>query len=193
MPIKKTKVEFKQRADDPGGPKILYIMRGIPGSGKSTWAKEKLRKHIGDFDRTKQLDHILSTDDYFTTIDPTTKKETYKFNGSQIKNYHRRNKAKAAAQVIAGITPLFIDNTNTTVREMRPYVALAKEHGYQFKLVGPETYSSASNNVYDESKFVATSGWNKTLLLERNVIRGREIGKDIPEEAIDRMIARYKG
>ena len=29
------------------------------------------KKYIGDFDRTKQLDHILSTDDYFTTIDPT--------------------------------------------------------------------------------------------------------------------------
>lgn len=99
-------------------PKILYIMRGVPGSGKSTVARQ-----LGGT--------IFSTDDFFM------KDGKYEFDPSQIKNNHNKNKMRAAEAMKNGISPIVIDNTNTMAWEMKPYVLAAQRYGYEIKIVQP--------------------------------------------------------
>lgn len=99
-------------------PKILYLMRGVSGSGKSTVAKR-----LGGT--------IFSTDDFFM------KDGKYEFDPSQIKINHEKNQARAEEAMKNGISPIVIDNTNTQAWEMKPYVLAAHRHGYEVKIVQP--------------------------------------------------------
>ena len=46
--------------------KKMFIMRGVPGSGKSTYAKKLLNNFGINIDSNKILkSHLLSTDDFF--------------------------------------------------------------------------------------------------------------------------------
>ena len=104
--------------------KILYILRGCPGSGKSTLAA-KLRGERG---------RIFSTDEYFVGSDGE-----YVFDPKKIAVYHKRNQERAREAVREGVSPVVIDNTNTTVWEMRPYVETGVRHGYRVQFVEPDT------------------------------------------------------
>ncbi|XP_014666861.1 PREDICTED: uncharacterized protein LOC106808600 [Priapulus caudatus] len=102
--------------------KLLVLMRGCPGSGKTTLASKL--KHGGV---------ILSTDDYFEG------KKGYKFQGSQLEAAHEWNKCTAKQFMLEGKSPVIIDNTNTQAWEMKPYVVLARQHRYAVEMIEPMT------------------------------------------------------
>ena len=104
--------------------KILYILRGCPGSGKSTLARE-LRGEEGQ---------VFSTDEYFVRSDGE-----YVFDPKKVAVYHKRNHEKAREAISEGVSPVVIDNTNTTAWEMRPYVETGFRHGYRVQFVEPDT------------------------------------------------------
>ena len=114
------KPQFELASSD----KILYILRGCPGSGKSTLAAE-LRGERG---------RIFSTDEYFVGSDGE-----YVFDPKKVAVYHKRNQERAREAVREGVSPVVIDNTNTTVWEMRPYVETGVRHGYRVQFVEPDT------------------------------------------------------
>jgi NEDD4-binding protein 2 len=108
--------------------KTLIIMRGLPGSGKSTRARELQEKGV-----------IHSTDTYFTN--PLTGE--YKFDFEKTKEYHQNNLEDAIESMEAGISPVIIDNTNTQRWEFQKYLDAAEEFGYDVKIetLDPTNYS----------------------------------------------------
>jgi predicted kinase len=97
--------------------KTLYIVRGLPGSGKSTFAKT-----LGG---TR-----FETDNFFM-VDGE-----YKFDGSKIKEAHNwcQNSVNSAMILnnTAGLNEtIVVSNTFTQEWEMKPYYDMAETYGYK--------------------------------------------------------------
>ena len=100
----------------------VIIMRGIPGSGKSTWAKKESAQCVRPV--------TFSADKFFMVggsyrFDPTKLGEAH---GDCLVGFlsHLRD---------GGYTTIFVDNTNTTAVEIAPYYALALAYGADVKIV----------------------------------------------------------
>ena len=100
--------------------KVLYIARGVPGSGKSYTIKQMVPK-----------DNIFSTDDFWGP--------NYDFNPSKIGFAHTWNQKRANDAMSQGMTPVAIDNTNLTWKEIKPYAKMAKANGYRIEYVESES------------------------------------------------------
>ncbi|KAG7156918.1 NEDD4-binding protein 2-like 1-like [Homarus americanus] len=106
------------------GQKVMILMRGLPGSGKTTLAKE-IKGRTGV---------ILSTDDFFCD-----KRGKYNYDPSRINEAHQWNKHRALQKLQDGKTPIIIDNTNLQMWEMKPYVKLGLQYGYEVDILDAET------------------------------------------------------
>ncbi|XP_066910344.1 uncharacterized protein [Clytia hemisphaerica] len=112
--------------EDLSSAKLLFLLRGLPGSGKTTKAM-----HLTN---NAEMGVILAADDYFTN-----EQGVYTFDKSKIKHAHESCKQRAKSNMEKGVTPICIDNTNTQKYEMKPYVLMAERHGYKVNLVEPTT------------------------------------------------------
>uniref|UniRef100_A0A8C4RHQ8 Uncharacterized LOC114649936 n=1 Tax=Erpetoichthys calabaricus TaxID=27687 RepID=A0A8C4RHQ8_ERPCA len=106
-------------------PQTLILMRGMPGSGKSTLAQELTRSNPNGV--------VLSTDDYFS------QQTGYSYDPSLLGDAHEWNQSRAKEAMEKGQSPIVIDNTNTQAWEMKPYVQLALEKGYNVEFHEPNT------------------------------------------------------
>ncbi|XP_076591831.1 uncharacterized protein n4bp2l2 [Chaetodon auriga] len=104
---------------------VLILMRGLPGSGKSTMARELLS--------TGPSGLILSTDDYFAHRDG------YRYDPGLLGAAHEWNQSRAKDAMHDGRSPIIIDNTNIQVWEMKPYVKMALDRGYKVDFCEPDT------------------------------------------------------
>lgn len=93
--------------------KTLYLLRGLPGAGKSTLAKV-----FGGI--------ILEADQYF--IEPGT--QEYKFDPFKLKDAHN-DCQKRCEQWMATGYQIVVSNTFTQEWEMKPYYDLANRFGYK--------------------------------------------------------------
>ena len=114
--------------------KKLFLVRGVPGSGKSTFAEEICSK-------------VVAADDYF--VDAITKE--YKFNPKKLKDAHRYCKLKTRSIMEKGVD-VAVANTFTREWEMQDYYALAEEFGYMVFSVIVENRHGGKNvhNVPEE-------------------------------------------
>uniref|UniRef100_W5KW86 NEDD4 binding protein 2-like 2 n=1 Tax=Astyanax mexicanus TaxID=7994 RepID=W5KW86_ASTMX len=117
--------ERDQYQRNSGTSPVLILMRGLPGCGKSTLAKEILSCGPDGL--------ILSTDDYFFQED------SYFFDPTLLGNAHDWNQKRARDAMLDRRSPVIIDNTNVQAWEMKPYVTLALECGYRVDFVEPDT------------------------------------------------------
>jgi len=110
--------------------KYLLVMRGLPGAGKSTYAERVLDLFRKMYDTTVCS---CSADKYFVGDDGV-----YRFDHTKLGQAHGQCKSQARSAMEVGINLIVIDNTNTTEREMEPYVSMAEKHGYKvkYKVVG---------------------------------------------------------
>lgn len=93
--------------------KSLIIVRGLPGSGKTTFAN------------TIALGApVLSADDFFM------KDGKYNFDVNKLGQAHSWCVRKTEYFMENQKPRIFVANTNTTAKEMKPYYELAKKHGY---------------------------------------------------------------
>jgi predicted kinase len=99
--------------------KRCYIMRGLPGSGKSTIARQ-LRGSGG---------LVASTDDYWQHGC------RYEYDASRIMDAHDWNQARFRAAVRAEVPIIVVDNTNIMERHWRPYADFARANGYTVEFV----------------------------------------------------------
>ncbi|XP_036027807.1 NEDD4-binding protein 2-like 1 isoform X1 [Onychomys torridus] len=106
--------------------KHLYLLRGLPGSGKTTLARQLQR----DFPRAL----IFSTDDFFFREDGA-----YEFNPDFLEEAHEWNQKRARKAMQNGISPIIIDNTNLHAWEMKPYAVMALENNYEVIFREPDT------------------------------------------------------
>ena len=104
--------------------KVLYLMRGVSGSGKSTQA-QKIKDQEGGV--------IYSTDE-FRYIGGK-----YVFKPEDTVPFHQKNIQRAKDAMQTGITPVIIDNTNIQYKYAEPYVKLAKKFGYEIKVIEPDS------------------------------------------------------
>jgi predicted kinase len=118
--------------------KTLYIVRGLPGSGKSTFAKTLGGTHF-------------ETDNFFM-VDGE-----YKFDGSKIKEAHNwcQNSVNSAMILnnTAGLNEtIVVSNTFTQEWEMKPYFEMAETYGYRvFSIIVENRHGGVNqHNVPEE-------------------------------------------
>ncbi|XP_029792734.1 NEDD4-binding protein 2-like 2 isoform X1 [Suricata suricatta] len=106
--------------------KLLILLRGLPGSGKTTLSRILLGQSRDGI--------VFSTDDYFHHQDG------YRYNVNQLGDAHDWNQNRAKQAINQGRSPVIIDNTNTQAWEMKPYVEMAIGKGYRVEFHEPETW-----------------------------------------------------
>ena len=106
--------------------KVMFLMRGLPGSGKSTIVQQLRAKYSRAV--------VCSADDYFLGEDGK-----YHFDAEKLPEAHGQCQARAKQSCQNGRHVVIIDNTNIRRWEMGHYVGLAKKHGYVVIVVHPKT------------------------------------------------------
>ena len=94
--------------------KSAYILRGLPGCGKSTLAKEI----------ANNLDAIVSADYYFM------KGGKYVFEPRNLGAAHSACRKAFTEALVKGIHPVVVDNTNIKLADFLWYEQEAIGHGY---------------------------------------------------------------
>ena len=147
--------------------KKLVIMRGLPGSGKSTMAKDIAADSIRE---GYQEVAICSTDSFFLNDDGE-----YVFDASLLGKNHGLNQYKVNRYMFMGTGVVIVDNTNTTRKEMKPYKDLAEQYLYDVHevFIGKEFLFPEVNSDY------------LALCHERGT-------HGVPMEAIERMARRFQ-
>lgn len=118
---------------------FLILVRGLPGSGKST-----LTKVLSENSKYP----VLSIDDYFT--DAVTGKYVFEFSKNHLA--YKSCELLTKQHMEANSEKIFIDNTFTLEWEMEPYFKLAAEFNYMVFTVTVEHRHTGKNShqVSDE-------------------------------------------
>lgn len=110
--------------------KILYCVRGVAGSGKSTFAKTLVKK-----------DYCHKEADMFFV----DREGNYKFEPSKIKDAHKWCQEEMDFLMRLEHSPVVVSNTFTQEWEMEPYFELAKKYGYKVFTVIVENRHGGTN------------------------------------------------
>jgi predicted kinase len=102
---------------------VVVVMRGVSGSGKSTYIKNNYPGAI-----------VCSADDYFV------QNGSYQFDAAKLPQAHgaclRKFVDVLAVNANNVLHPtVVVDNTNCGVDEVAPYAALASAYGYELRVV----------------------------------------------------------
>jgi len=111
--------------------KTLILLRGIPGCGKSTFAKFLTSTIPNSVD--------ICADDHFYNADGE-----YCFNPNLLAEAHSVCQAKTAYAMAKSHT-VIVHNTLTTEREMKSYFAMAKEYNYNVVSLVVENRHNSKN------------------------------------------------
>ena len=119
--------------------KVLYIVRGVPGSGKSTFAKSLGGTHF-------------ETDKFFMV------EGEYKFDGTKIKEAHKWCQDSVNTAMLlnhtAGLNSIIVvSNTFTQEWEMEPYFQMANYFDYKvFSIVVENRHGGINQHGVPEDK-----------------------------------------
>jgi len=124
-------------------PKILTLVRGLPGSGKSTFANWIWNEYA-----------ICEADKFFTD-----KEGNYNFDATKLSESHKWCKEQVEIRMKDNqVNPQFypeivVSNTFTQEWEMQPYIDLANQYGYTiFTIVVENRHGNSSvHNVPEET------------------------------------------
>ena len=115
--------------------KILYIVRGIPGSGKSTFAKTLSDNHY-------------EADMYFLD-----QESNYNFDGTKIKNAHTWCLDRVKTDMAVARQKIVVSNTFTQEWEMESYFEIAKQYGYKvFPIIVENRHEGINQHGVPEDK-----------------------------------------
>ena len=136
--------------------KVLIILRGLPGCGKSTVAEVIARTHASDPDECVSWWPIFTADAYFE------RSGKYEFDRTQLGVAHGYCQAKVENAMVSKEPRIIVANTNTTEKELLPYLKLAERYNY-----------------------------NVISLIVENRHGGKNV-HDVPEETIEKMKERFE-
>lgn len=95
----------------------VTILRGISGSGKTTWANAYANQAL-----------IVSTDHFFL------QEGVYQFDPLKLAEYHERCFREFLEGILAHAEWIIVDNTNISAWEYAPYVLAGRAYGYEVEL-----------------------------------------------------------
>lgn len=142
----------------------VYILRSLPGGGKSFLANN-LRQQYGGI--------ILSTDSYFLRPD-----NTYDFNPKLIEVAHAWNQQRFREEIDKRTNVIIVDNTNIEFWEVKVYVEYAIKHGYIIEVLEPDTewkydieecFKRNSHGVPLETIGKMRSRWQSTEFINKKI------------------------
>jgi tRNA uridine 5-carbamoylmethylation protein Kti12 len=119
----------------------LILLRGVPGSGKTTLGNVIL------FTNQSNIQDVLSADNFFIN-----EKEEYVFDFSKLKEAHNDCQVKCAERMRNQFSKIVVANTFTQEWEMEPYFIMAERYNYRIHTVIVENRHGNKNvhNVPDE-------------------------------------------
>ena len=107
-----------RRVEEPKVPLWLHLIRGLPGSGKTTYASTRLSRAAR-----------FSADDFFVNA-----QGVYVYDKRQIEDAHAHCRSNLRSALRAGKSCV-IDNTFSRAREMRAYFDIGRICGARVKIV----------------------------------------------------------
>ncbi len=131
--------------------KILYLIRGLPGSGKTTLAL-KLYHYYTDF-RCNQNVCWVETDFYFN-IDGE-----YKFDASKLGEANDWNQRQVANDMKNKASVIIVSNNFSHLWELEPYEEMAKAYGYQVQILHCEGQFKNRHQVPEENIQKMRANW----------------------------------
>lgn len=119
----------------------LILLRGIPGSGKTTLGHVILKWMSND------TTDVLSADDYFMD-----EKGKYDFDATKLKEAHNDCQVRCANKMKNEFSKIVVANTFTQEWEMKTYYEMAERYNYRVHSVIVENRHEGVNehNVPDE-------------------------------------------
>jgi len=125
--------------------KQIIILRGLPGSGKSTFAIELLKEHGINSELDK---YICCTDDFFYNDG------IYKFIPQKLSEYHSKNLCKFIHRLKSNLPIVICDNTNIKKWEYKAYEEIGMCFGYDIKIktVGKIKSLDFQHNCFKNNK-----------------------------------------
>ena len=132
--------------------KSLILLRGLPGSGKSSFAK--VISENGKYP-------VYSVDDYFTS--PSGE---YQFNFQTNHLAYKSCENNTRKSLEMGLEKVIVDNTFTLEWELEPYFKMGKECGYTVFVMTLENWHGGKNvhGISDEQLFKMASKYKAKLL-----------------------------
>ena len=114
----------------------LYLVRGLPGSGKSTFAEKLAIFGIH-----------LEADMYFM------KNGKYEFDASKLHRAHEWCRNNVESIMLESGENIIVSNTSTTEKEMKPYLDLAGKYDYRVVslIVENRHFGKSTHGVPDET------------------------------------------
>lgn len=107
----------------------LYLIRGLPGSGKSTFAEQLQEATKGCHHEADDFFHFKKVESGGQTW--TVWDEHYAFDRNKLYEAHKACKGWTEDCLRDGCKDVIVSNTFTTQKELQPYLDLAAEYGYR--------------------------------------------------------------
>jgi hypothetical protein len=159
--------------------KELFLLRGLPGAGKTTLAKML----VGDEDYNHK-----EADMYFVD-----RIGNYNFNPSQLKDAHKWCQDEIEFYMRYDHSPVVVSNTFTQAWEMQPYFDLAEKYGYRvYSLIVENRHGGVNEHGVPEEKLVQMKNRFEVQLLPIKEITPEQIWNDEKMELIKKAIKEHK-
>lgn len=109
--------------------KKVIVMRGVQGSGKSTYASKLHAEAFVD----GLLPLTVSADQFFNGPNG------YQFDVKKLSDAHKDCMQRFMRALNDGMSPVIVDNTNINVEDIAPYVAVGEAMGYEVTIIQVNT------------------------------------------------------
>jgi hypothetical protein len=106
--------------------KTLYIIRGLPGSGKSTLGEQLAEGYLDyhpEFGGMKS--HSYAADDWFTD-----REGNYEFKPEELTEAHDECQSRVRGSMMSGVEVICVCNTFSQAWEAVPYFKMCTDFGY---------------------------------------------------------------
>lgn len=167
--------------------KVLIIIRGVSGSGKSF----EVQKLLTQF-RVPQEGHVFSTDDYLDKLEGgyvagVKRAIDEGYWDKMIYKFHKMNQERSIEAMQRGISPIIIDNTNLTRKDIYPYVEAGIIYNYEIRFVEPssEHWKKISPLLSDK-----TANDNRIKFAALRLANKNKHG--VPYSSIYKMLKKYE-
>ena len=154
--------------------KELFLLRGLPGAGKSTLAES-----LGGLN--------MEADRYFVY------NGKYEFDASKLKEAHAWCQNAVSVWMTNNVPKITVSNTFTQAWEMQPYYDLAEKYGYRvYSLIVENRHGGVNEHGVPEDKLIQMKNRFEVQLLPVKEIKLEDVFNDEKKEKLKEFIKEHK-